>query len=290
MPNSNQQEVTTLSLTTTTNITTKVTSTVGGCFRKPPPPLPPRQMSLPPLSKQPPLIEDEDEEFTPTPSTTPTPKAPTSSVGSSMGPNTTEEGSIASIEAAPYTAIAGSKPASIDEVVDEDMVFKEVICQVKSSLNFGPSQISLSSWSSQASVATRTNTDNPTSMSHIVTNFNISRTAAAAVHHQNSPLPHVPSTSALVSGLPGNSGRPVGVPSTEGSVATPASSAHSASSSTDTARMAGRLSSTSTQLKKLTGVMQQSSTPALTSAHAKSAVAEDNKEYTPLRVFKQTPV
>ena len=35
----------------------------------------------------------------------------------------------------------------------------------------------LSSWSSTASVATRTNTDNPASMSHYVTNFNITKLA-----------------------------------------------------------------------------------------------------------------
>jgi len=35
----------------------------------------------------------------------------------------------------------------------------------------------LSSWSSTTSVATRTNTDNPASMSHYVTNFNITKLA-----------------------------------------------------------------------------------------------------------------
>lgn len=320
MPNSNQHhpEVTTLSLTTTNTITTKVTSAVGGYFRKnPPPPLPPRQMSLPPLSQQPPLIEDEGEDSaTPTPSTTPTPKAQTSSVGSggqgSGDPNTIEDGSIASIEAAvtvaptlphPMTAGVVVKDDSLDLV--DDMVFKEVICQVKSSLNFGPSQISLSSWSSTASVATRTNTDNPASMSHIVTNFNISRTAAAAVHQDpagTSSMQGVargPTSHPVAAGAgPAYAAPPVG--GVEGSSATPASSAHSASSA-DTASRSR--SSTSSHYKKLTGSgpSAHSSTTSATNREAAAATAslasavasssaDDDKEYTPLRVFKQTPV
>ena len=318
VPNSNQHhpEVTTLSLTTTNTITTKVTSAVGGYFRKnPPPPLPPRQMSLPPLSQQPPLIEDEGEDSaTPTPSTTPTPKAHTSSVGSggqgSGDPNTIEDGSIASIEAAvtiaptlphPMTAGVVVKDDSLDLV--DDMVFKEVICQVKSSLNFGPSQISLSSWSSTASVATRTNTDNPASMSHIVTNFNISRTAAAAVHQDPAGTSSVqgvargPTSHPIAAGAgPAYVAPPVGA---EGSSATPASSAHSASSA-DTASRSR--SSTSSHYKKLTGSgpSAHSSTTSATNREAAAASAslsavasssaDEDKEYTPLRVFKQTPV
>ena len=317
MPNSNQHhpEVTTLSLTTTNTITTKVTSAVGGYFRKnPPPPLPPRQMSLPPLSQQPPLIEDEGEDSaTPTPSTTPTPKAQTSSVGSggqgSGGPNTIEDGSITSIEAAvtvapptlphPMTAGVVVKDDSLDLV--DDMVFKEVICQVKSSLNFGPSQISLSSWSSTASVATRTNTDNPASMSHIVTNFNISRTAAAAVHQDPAGASSMqgvargPTSHPVAAGAgPAYAAAPAGI---EGSSATPASSAHSASSA-DTASRSR--SSTSSHYKKLTGSgpSAHSSTTSATNREAAAASAslsavassDDDKEYTPLRVFKQTPV
>merc|ERR1712061_817547 len=121
-----------MSLTTTITTTTKVTSSVS-CFRKPPPPLPPRQMSLPPLSRiQPPLlpgIEDEDEELTPTPSTTPTPtpKAALTLTRSSVGSgnegdrNTLDGGSIASD---PFPdPDSGSRIPDSD--FKEEIVFKE---------------------------------------------------------------------------------------------------------------------------------------------------------------------
>ena len=243
MPNINP-ESTTMSLTTTITTTTKVTSSVS-CFRKkPPPPLPPRQMSLPPLSRiQPPLlpgIEDEDEELTPTPSSTPTPtpKAALTLTRSSLGSgnegdrNTLDGGSIASD---PFPDPDSGSRIIPDSDFKEEIVFKET------STNHPrvTSQISLSSWSSAASVATRTNTDNPASMSHIVTNFNITRTAAAAV-------------------------------------------IHSSTSSSDTARRSS--TSSKSQQKKLTALPM--------SAVQTTAVTEDEstKEYTPLRVFKQTPV
>jgi len=53
----------------------------------------------------------------------------------------------------------------------------EAVLKLTDSQTMVASASNLSSWSSTTSVATRTNTDNPASMSHYVTNFNITKLA-----------------------------------------------------------------------------------------------------------------
>jgi len=68
---------------------------------------------------------------------------------------------------------------------NSELTFSEFPAETASKIVASASN--LSSWSSTASVATRTNTDNPT-MSHYVTNFNITKLAKKATKEPKADL------------------------------------------------------------------------------------------------------
>lgn len=142
----------------------------------------------------------------------------------------------------------------------------------------------LSSWSSTASVATRTNTDNPASLSHIVTNFNITRSAKAAVNQQQD-LPAVTTSALAASSIAHNI------------------FSESSNSTTKLETLTTALSSTATQMSQNVTISKMNMTTtallkytAITSQHKlrfrqdQAPDSDDSKEYTPMKVFKQTPV
>jgi hypothetical protein len=171
----------------------------------PPPKLPSRPLPRCTQAPQLPEIEDEDEDSTATNNTT---KQTRSSVGSGGGHATADDArslsltssSMSVLPAANKLALASIEAAFVDDesspVQKSDVVRLMPMAGVASKASSAPNQTvvdvepaagtmvasmsTLSSWSSTNSVATKTNTDNPTSMSHFVTNFNITRTAAAA--------------------------------------------------------------------------------------------------------------
>ena len=257
-------------------------------------------LHLPPLL---PEIEDEDEESatstTPTPkaasgggATSTTARSSVTSVGAGVfGNNITLEdnGSIASPMEAVNTR-NGSCTTGMGHLPSEEIPMQITTCTMTSVIadivfkeanisshhhhlppqgphqviNSQPSQISLSSWSSTASVATRTNTDNPSSMSHIVTNFNISRTAAAAVHQSSSGSASSDTTTTARRSTTSTGGGSSSKPSSQQPI---------------------RLTTYST-----TTVTEARREPAHATAAAEADNDNNSEESTPLKVFKQTPV
>lgn len=143
----------------------------------------------------------------------------------------------------------------------------------------------LSSWSSTASVATRTNTDNPASMSHIVTNFNITKSAKQANQANQVAAP----TSA--EGMASSTTDQVPAPGTcnNSMTTTPANTSSSSSTltpATHTWSSGGVTSSLASQAPS----EAVTRTRRRTRQSNQAPDSDDDKEYTPMKVFKQTPV
>merc|ERR1712008_440843 len=144
----------------------------------------------------------------------------------------------------------------------------------------------LSSWSSTASVATRTNTDNPASMSHIVTNFNITKSAKQA--NQANQVAVLTSAEGMASSTTYH----VPAPGTSNnSTTTPPANTCSSSSTltlttTRTRSSAGVASSLASQAPSEAVIR----TRRRTRQSNQAPDSDDDKEYTPMKVFKQTPV
>ena len=142
----------------------------------------------------------------------------------------------------------------------------------------------LSSWSSTASVATRTNTDNPASMSHIVTNFNITKSAKQA-NQANQANQAVASTS--VEGMASSTTDYVPAPRTSNNSTNTTPANTSSSSST--------LTATHTQSSRGAASSLASQAPSEARRRTRQSGnqapdSDDDKEYTPMKIFKQTPV
>jgi len=306
------------SITTTTSIINKA---AADTFRKPPS-LASRQMSCPPLllpkPPQLPDIEDVDEESTTvTPPPTSGDSKPTQSSFGSEDPGTEAVLMTSAIPPSPVLTemLTVSKGqlrqlqldlTSIEPIDDTISAFppkpnnkafmmdqgerliasQETAEELENCQNqtdtcldmskMVASQSTLSSWSSTASVATRTNTDNPASLSHIVTNFNITQSAKAAVNQRQDTLAARNSASAADKVV---------------------------FSTTKSASLTTTLSSTTTQMSQNLTLSKVNMTTAALLEHSTIASqhklrlrqnqapdSDDNKEYTPMKVFKQTPV
>ena len=142
----------------------------------------------------------------------------------------------------------------------------------------------LSSWSSTASVATRTNTDNPASMSHIVTNFNITKSAKQANQANQVAAPNA------AEGMASSTTDQVPAPGTRNNstTTTPANSSSSSSTLTTThTRSSGGMTSSLPSQAPSEAVTR---TRRRTRQSNQAPDSDDDKEYTPMKVFKQTPV
>ena len=138
----------------------------------------------------------------------------------------------------------------------------------------------LSSWSSTASVATRTNTDNPASMSHIVTNFNITKSAKQANQANQAAAPISAEGTTDQVPAPGTCNN--------STITTPANTSSSSSTlTTNHSRSSGGVTSSLTSQAPLEAVTR---TRRRTRQSNQAPDSDDDKEYTPMKVFKQTPV
>jgi len=142
----------------------------------------------------------------------------------------------------------------------------------------------LSSWSSTASVATRTNTDNPASMSHIVTNFNITKSAKQANQANQVAAP----TSVEGMALSKKDQVPAPGTSNNSTTTTPANTSSSSSTLTTThTRSSGGVASSLASQAPSEAVTR---TRRRTRQSNQAPDSDDDKEYTPMKIFKQTPV
>ena len=138
----------------------------------------------------------------------------------------------------------------------------------------------LSSWSSTASVATRTNTDNPASMSHIVTNFNITKSAKQANQANQATAPISAEGTTDQVPAPGTCNN--------STITTPANTSSSSSTLTTThTRSSGGMPSSLPSQAPSEAVTR---TRRRTRQSNQAPDSDDDKEYTPMKVFKQTPV
>lgn len=143
----------------------------------------------------------------------------------------------------------------------------------------------LSSWSSSASVATRTNTDNPASLSHIVTNFNINRSAKSESNQQQTTQA-IPVAVASVQ-TTSNTKDTTFLGKTKSSIKCASMNTTLNSTQMRQNLTLSKLNMTTTALFEQTAIASQQK-PRFRQFQATES--DENKEYTPMKVFKQTPV